>query len=65
MQCVSKNREVVAKGELPLNPQIMLQAFDKWEIEFVGPIQPARKKTRACYIITVTKYLTRWTEASQ
>lgn len=29
-------------------------------IEFVGPIQPPRKKMGAWYIIIVTEYLTRW-----
>jgi len=49
--------------ELPLNPQMMLQPFKKWAIDFVGPIQPQGKKTGAQYIITVTEYLTRWAEA--
>jgi len=42
---------------------MMLQPFKKWVIDFVGPIQPQGKKTGARYIITVTKYLTRWAEA--
>jgi len=32
-------------------------------IDFVGPIQPQGKKTGVRYIITATKYLTRWAEA--
>ena len=51
------------RDELPLNPQIMLHPFEKWAIDFVGPIQPQGKKTGARYIITVTEYLTRWAEA--
>ena len=47
---------------MPLAPQITLQALDKWEIYFVGPINPIGKKTSACYIITTTGYLTRWHE---
>ena len=44
-------------------PQITLQAFDKWAIDFVGPISPPGKRTGARYIITATNYL-RWVEAA-
>ena len=47
---------------MPLNPQMMLQPFEKWAIDFVGPIKP-QGKMGACYIITATEYLTRWVEA--
>lgn len=39
-----------------------MHPFDKWEIDFVGLIQPPGKKTGARYIIIVTEYLTRWIE---
>ena len=29
--------------EMPLAPQITLQAFDKWAVDFFGPISPPRK----------------------
>jgi len=47
---------------MPLNPQITLKAFDKWAIDFVGPINPPRKKTGARNIIIATDYLMRWVE---
>ena len=50
--------------EMTLAPQITLQAFDKWVVDFVGPISPSGKWTSAHYIITTTFYLTRWAEAT-
>ena len=40
-----------------LNPQMTLQPFEKWAIDFVGPIKP-QGKTDARYIITAMEYLT-------
>ena len=48
---------------MPLVPQVNLQAFDKWVVDFVDPINPLGKETSACYIITTIDYLTRWVEA--
>ena len=46
-----------------MNPQVSLQPFEKWAIDFVGLIQPPGKKMGAWYIITTTEYLTKWAEA--
>ena len=46
-----------------LRPQVMLRAFDKWGIDFVGPINPLGKRMDARYIITGIEYLTKWVEA--
>jgi hypothetical protein len=40
-----------------------LQAFEKWAIDFMGPINPPGKRTGARYIIIVTEYLTRWSKS--
>ena len=45
-------------------PQVILQAFDKWVVDVVGPISSLGKKTGACYIITATNYLTKWAKAT-
>ena len=47
---------------MPLNPQVTLQAFDKWAIDFVGLTNPPGKRIGSRYIITVIVYLTRWVE---
>ena len=47
---------------MPLQPQMMQQPFNKWAINFVGPIE-LRGKTGVRYIITATEYLTRWAKA--
>jgi hypothetical protein len=48
------------RDEMPLAPQLTLQAFEKWAIDFVGPINPPRKCTGSRYIITTIEYLTIW-----
>ena len=41
---------------------MILKSFEKWAIDFVGPIQP-QGKTGARYIVTATEYLTHLAEA--
>jgi transposase InsO family protein len=48
---------------MPLAPQLTLQEFEEWAIDFLGPINPLGKQTGTRYIITTKKYLTRWDEA--
>jgi transposase InsO family protein len=53
------------RDEMPLVPQLTLQAFEKWVIDFMGPINPLGKCTGSRYIIIVTKYLTKWVEEKE
>jgi hypothetical protein len=52
------------RDEMPLRPQVTLQQFDKWAIDFVGPINPPAKRIGSRYSITVIGYLTRWEKAT-
>ena len=47
------------RDEFPLQTQVSLQPFEKWVIDFVGPIQPLGKKRIGHYIIIATECLTR------
>jgi hypothetical protein len=51
------------RDEIPLVPLVTLHAFDKWAVDFVGPINPPVKRSRDEYIITATYYLNKWAEA--
>eukprot|EP00253_Pinus_taeda_P028240 PITA_28240 len=45
---------------MPLQPQVTLELFEKWGMDFVGPINlPSRQRS---YIIVCTDYLTKWVE---
>jgi hypothetical protein len=50
------------RDELPLQQVRALQAFEKWVIDFIGPINPSAKHSKSRYIINATDYLTRWDE---
>jgi hypothetical protein len=52
------------RDEMPLRPQVTLHAFDKWEIDVVGLINPPAKRTGARYIVTTMEYLTRWVKVA-
>jgi transposase InsO family protein len=51
------------KHKWPLIPILPLAPFEKWGIDFIGPVQPVAKRSRSRYIILATEYVTKWVEA--
>eukprot|EP00253_Pinus_taeda_P002336 PITA_02336 len=51
------------KDEMPLQPQVIFEPFEKWGMDFVGPINPPSSKKQ--YIIVSTEYLTKWEETKE
>ncbi len=48
-------------NEMPLCPQVMIEPFEKWDIDFVGPINLASSNKK--YIFICTNFVTKWVEA--
>ena len=59
-----RTRKSSKRDEISLVAPVTLQPFDKWDVDFVGPINRLGKRTSAWYIITATDYLMRWVEAT-
>eukprot|EP00253_Pinus_taeda_P018791 PITA_18791 len=50
-----------ATDEMPLQPQVHLEPFEKWALDFIGPINPTSNGKK--YILVCTNYVTKWAEA--
>ena len=46
---------------MPLQPQVHLEPFEKWALDFIGPINPSSNSKQ--YILVCTDYVTKWAEA--
>ena len=51
------------KDEMPMQPQVTFEPFEKWGMDFVGPISHPSKQKQ--YIIVCTDYLTKWAETKE
>jgi len=48
---------------MPLVPILAQAPFEKWGIDFVGPIAPASRNGQKRYILVATDYVTKWAKA--
>ena len=48
---------------MPLVPILAQAPFEKWDIDFVGPIAPTSRYGQKHYIVVATDYVTKWAEA--
>ena len=47
--------------EMPLQPQVLIEPFERWDLDFDGPLTLASKGKS--YILVCTDYVTKWIEA--
>lgn len=46
---------------MPLDPQLVIEPFEQWAANFIGPINPSSNEKT--YILVAIEYVTKWVEA--
>jgi len=46
--------------QMSLHPQVVIEPFEQWGIDFIGPINPPSKGKK--HILVCTYYVTKWVE---
>jgi hypothetical protein len=52
--------KATSADKIPLRAQVMIEPFEKWALDFVGPISPMSHKKN--YILVCMDYVTKWVE---
>jgi len=52
-----------AVDEMPLQAQVVIEPFEKWALDFVGPINPMSRRKNYNYILVCIYYVTKWVES--
>jgi len=47
--------------EIPLKTQLVIEPFERWMMDFIGPFNP--NSNQKSYILIATDYMTKWVEA--
>lgn len=58
--CQKIGRPIIS-DEMPLNTQVLIDPFEKWALDFLGPIKPPSNGKK--YILAYIDYVTKWVEA--